>query len=114
MKRAFLQHLAIVLIAAFLSASPLAAQMSDVERAIAAGDHAAAAKYYRAQAEDLKKISEQHARMRDLYQKNHDHYRDFEKIMAHHCDNLRLQLLQSSYVYEALAKEEEKLEKKSR
>lgn len=103
-----------VVAASLFSLSLAYAQLFDPEKAIAAGDHKALADYYRSQVNDLKKLSEQHEKMRDLYQKNHNHYRDFAQTMAHHCENLRLQLLQSSYIYEALAKEEEKLEKKGR
>lgn len=86
------------------------AQPIDVPRSINAGDHQALADYYRAEAKALEDLSSQHERMRDLYQKNHDHYnRDQYQTMAHHCEDLRLQALQMSYQYEALAKQEEKL-----
>lgn len=75
---------------------------------IQSGDHSALAKYYRLRASELKDSAAQHERMRDLYGKSHDHYKDFTTL-AHHCENLRLQALQASYQYEVLAKQEEEL-----
>ncbi len=86
-------------------------QSPEIEKAMAEGNHKVLADYYRTQAQVLKGEAAQHEKMGKLYQKNHEHYKDFTQTMAHHCENLRLQALQASYQYEVLAREEEKLAK---
>lgn len=85
------------------------AQRPEIEKAMMEGDHKALATYYRVESASLKEAAAEHERMGKLYQKNHEHYKDFGQIMAHHCENLRLQALQASYQYEALAKQEEEM-----
>jgi hypothetical protein len=81
----------------------------DVDKAIASGDHKGLAEYYKAQAEAQRNVAAMHDKMKTAYRDSHVHYKGSDNVMAGHCGDLKFQALKSAELYDALAKQEEKL-----
>lgn len=89
-----------------------AEQTFNVEKAIAAGNHKGLADYYHSQAEEQKKITEMHDKMKTEYRTSHVHYKGSENVLAGHCGNLQLKSREMAEEYEKLAQQEERLANK--
>lgn len=81
----------------------------DLEKAIAAGDHAALARYYRAMAEAERRRAETHESMARSYGRS-AHYGRSRKSLAVPCHALKRDALERAKMYERLAHEEERLQ----
>ncbi len=86
-----------------------AQQKFDVEKAISSGDHKGLAEYYKAQAEEQRKIAAMHDKMKVAYRQTHVHYKGIENDLAGHCGDLKFEALKMAEQYDKLAAQEEKL-----
>ncbi len=86
-----------------------AEQTFDVVKSIAAGNHKGLAEYYRTQAEEQKRITKMHDKMKTEYRTSYVHYKGTENVLAGHCGNLQLKSREMAEEYEKLAQEEDKL-----